>query len=344
MQGLNNNVFCENLQILRTLTFSRVDVDPRPVEHLLVLPVGVPQDGLGAEEQNQSGAAAEYRGPGRAAPHTDVQRPETHSHQEAEAHAGDVQNPLGYHEAHVEKEVGGREEGDGQQAQRKDNHVLSGGQWSPALVVLCGTVLSVVVGVRVRVGVVVCVFVIAPMATVSVAVAVPGDVMRFAVGLLDLRRRVARPQAKPGQRQQPEVERRSVNIPPVSEGPDQRQGVHGPVKAQRIWEQEEPKVGGGQVEEGQRPGEERRRVGRRVVRVGEVGGFVAHPVESTGQHDDSPGGKQDHVEQQVEVLSLEERRETQNQTWALPSKLWPSKAFLRMERLFSPLGYHFFFC
>lgn len=269
-----------------------------------------------------------------------MQGPETHGHQEAEAHTGDVQNPLCYDEAHVEKDVGGREEGDGQQAQGKGHHVLSGGQWSPALVVLSGTVLSVVVGVSVSVGVVVCVFVIAPLVTVSVAVAVPGDVMRFAVGLLDLGRPFTRPQAEPRQRQQPEVERRRVNVPPVGEGPDQRQGVHGPVEAQRVREKEEPKVGGGQVEEGQRPGEERGRVGRGVVRVGEVGGFVAHPVESTGQHDDSPGGQQDHVEQQVEVLSLEESRETQIKPGLCPKQ--KHKAFFRMERPFSPLGYRIF--
>lgn len=97
-----------------------------------------------------------------------------------------------------------------------------------------------------------------------------------------------------------------MKISPVSKGPNQRQSIHRPIEAQRVWEKEEPKVGSRQVEEGQRPGEERGRVGRRVVGVGEVGGFVAHPVESAGQQDDSTGCQQDDIQQQVDVLPLQE--------------------------------------
>lgn len=289
----------------RGLTFSRIDIDPWLVEHLLILPVPVPQNSFGTEKQNHGSAAVHQYGPWGPSSQADIQGPQTYGHQQAKAHAGDVQYSLCDHKPHIEKEICGREERDGQQAKRKHHHILSGGQWSPALVVLFGTILSVI-HVSVCVGIV-HMFMIVPRVTVSVAVPIPavGALMRFAIDLLALSCVVC-PQAEPCQQKQPNVESCRMKISPVSKGPNQRQGIHRPIEAQRVWEKEEPKVGSRQVEEGQRPGEERGRVGRRVVRVGEVGGFVAHPVESAGQQDDSPGCQQDDIQQQVDVLPLQE--------------------------------------
>ena len=45
-----------------------------------------------------------------------------HSHQQAEAHAGCIQDPLGHHKAHREEEVGGRDEGQHKQGQTLHKH------------------------------------------------------------------------------------------------------------------------------------------------------------------------------------------------------------------------------
>ena len=180
------------------LTFSRIDINPRPVEHLLILPVAVPHDSFDAEQKHQGGAAVHQHRPEGPAPQPHVQGPHPHRHQQAEAHAGDVQDPLRYHKAHVEEQVSGREEGDRQQAQREHHHVLRGGQWSPDLIVLLGTILSTVT-VRACVGIV-RVFMIVQLVTVSIAVSVfaVGVMMGFAVRLPAFSR-VVRPQAKPSQ-------------------------------------------------------------------------------------------------------------------------------------------------
>lgn len=177
--------------------------------------------------------------------------------------------------------------------------------------VLSGAVLLAAISVSVRVRIVQ-VIVVGVLAAVPVAVPVSAVgvlMMRFAVGLLGFRR-PARPQAEPSQRQQPEVEGRGVGVPPVGKAPDQRQGVHRPIEAEPVRAKQEPEVDGGQVGKRERPGEEGGGVGRRVVGVGEVGGFVAHPVEAAGQQHGSPGCQQKHVQQQADVLSLEGKENT----------------------------------
>lgn len=230
-------------------TFSRIDVDPRLVEHLLILPVPVPQDRFNAEKQNQDGGAVRQNGPGGPAAQTDIQRPHPHGDQKAETHAGDVEHPLRYHKSHVEKEVCGGEEGDGQQAQREHHYMLGGGQQSPALKVLFGSIVCAInMGVYMEI---VRMFVTVPVVTVSVAASIStvGVMVRFAVDVLQLRFFLS-PQAEASQREESKVERNGVTVPPVGNGPDQRQCIHRPVKAQHVWAEEQPKVDGRQVEEG----------------------------------------------------------------------------------------------
>lgn len=231
------------------LTFSRIDIDPWLVEHLLILPVPVPQDRFDAEKQNQDGGAVHQNGPGGPAAQPDVQRPHPHGDQQAEAHAGDVEHPLSDHKPHVEKEVCGGEEGDGQQAQGEGHHLLAGGQRSPALKVLFG---SIVWTINIRVYVeIVGLFVTVPMVTVPVTASVPavGVMVGFTVDVLQLRSLLP-PQAEASQRQQSKVEGGRVAVPAVGDGPDQRQRVHRPIKAQRVRAEEQPEVDGRQVEEG----------------------------------------------------------------------------------------------
>lgn len=185
--------------------------------------------------------------------------------------------------------------------------MLGGGQPSPALKVLFRSIVCTVnVGVCMEI---VRMFLTVPMVTVPIAASVPTIAVmeRFAVDVLQLCFLLP-PQAEPGQGEEPEVEGGGGTVPPVGQGPDQWQRVHGPVKAQRVRAEEEPKVHSRQVEESQGPGEERGRVGRWVVGVGEVGGFVAHPVEAAGQEDHSPERQQGQVQQQLQMFSLEDKK------------------------------------
>lgn len=169
-----------------SLTFSRIDVNPWLVEHLLILPVLVPQNSFDTKKQNQSSAAVHQNGPGGPPSQADVQSPHPHCNQQAEAHAGNVQNSLCYHKAHIEKQVCGRKERDRQQAERERHHVSSGGQLSPALVIRFGAILCTIV-VRVCVKTVQ-VFMIVPLVTVSVTVPISavGAMMCCTVDVLGL--------------------------------------------------------------------------------------------------------------------------------------------------------------
>lgn len=66
------------------------------------------------------------------------------------------------------------------------------------------------------------------------------------------------PKAYHGQENIDTIEEDRVQVPPIGQGPDQGQGVHRPIEAELIGAEEEPRVGGRQVEEGERPGEEMR--------------------------------------------------------------------------------------
>jgi len=94
-------------------------------------------------------------------------------------------------------------------------------------------------------------FMIAVLVTVPIAVPIPaiGVVVRFAIGLLAFGRLV-RPQAEPSQEEQPKIEEYGASVPPIGKAPDQRQGVHGPIKAERVRAKEKPKVDGRQVGKG----------------------------------------------------------------------------------------------
>lgn len=127
--------------------------------------------------------------------------------------------------------------------------MLGGGQRSPALKVLFGSIVcNINMGVYMEM---IRMFVTGPVVTVPVAASVPtvGVMLRFAVDVLHLRFLLP-PQAETSQRKQSKVERGGVTVPPVGDGPDQRQRVHRPVKAQRVRAEEEPEVDGRQVEEG----------------------------------------------------------------------------------------------
>lgn len=114
--------------------------------------------------------------------------------------------------------------------------------------------------------------------------------------------------AKQGQEDKSQIKGNGVNVPPVSQGPDQGHGVHGPVETEPVGAQQQPGVGGGQVEESERPRQEVRRVGRGVVGIGEVWRLVAHPVEASRQQRRPPGNQRAQTQQGAGVLFLEEGR------------------------------------
>lgn len=110
------------------VTFSGIDINPWLVEHLLILPVSVPQNCSGTKKQNQGSAAVYQKRLGGPVSQTDVQSPHPHCHQQAKAHAGDVHYSLCYHKSHIEKQICGWEERDGQQTQRERHNIFSSGQ------------------------------------------------------------------------------------------------------------------------------------------------------------------------------------------------------------------------
>lgn len=75
-------------------------------------------------------------------------------------------------------------------------------------------------------------FMIDPLGTVPITVPISsiGVVMCFAIDILALSC-IVRPQAEPSQQKQSKVEGYSITVPPISKGPDQRQGIHWPIKA-----------------------------------------------------------------------------------------------------------------
>lgn len=132
-------------------------------------------------------------------------------------------------------------------------------------------------------------------------------------------------EAKQSQEGEPEIEGGGLEVPPVGPGPDQGHGVHGPIKAEPVRAQQQPGVGSRQVEEGQRPGQQVRRVGRRVVGAGEVWRLAAHPVETRRQENRPPGGQSSEAQQNADVLFLKTERKqvriTCTSTSCLPRKL-----------------------
>lgn len=115
-------------------------------------------------------------------------------------------------------------------------------------------------------------------------------------------------EAKQSQEGEAEIEGGGLEVPPVGQGADLGHGVHGPIKAEPVGTQQQPGVGRRQVEEGQRPGEEVRRVRRGVVGAGEVWRLAAHPVESHGQEKGPPGAQSSEAQQNAGVPSLKTER------------------------------------
>lgn len=113
------------------------------------------------------------------------------------------------------------------------------------------------------------------------------------------------PDTEQGQEGKAQIEGNGVKVPPVGPGLHQWHSVHRPVEAEPVGAQQQPGVGGRQVEESERPREEVRRVGGGVVGVGEVGGLVAHPVEACRQQRRTPGSQRAQTQQDADVLLLQ---------------------------------------
>lgn len=85
------------------------------------------------------------------------------------------------------------------------------------------------------------------MAAIPIGDGFPICHMGFPVGLL---RSGSGPlKAKQSQKDKSTVKGGGVKVPPVSEGLHQGHGIHGPVKAELVRAEQEPGVGGRQVEE-----------------------------------------------------------------------------------------------
>lgn len=102
------------------LTLGRIYGNSTPVQALLVPPVRIPSDGSQAHGGQQD-AEAEEQGIARlmGAGH---QPGDAVAHQQAEPDAGQVQETLGHHEAHVEEEIAGGQEWQCQEAAGHEEH------------------------------------------------------------------------------------------------------------------------------------------------------------------------------------------------------------------------------
>ena len=104
-------------------TFSGVDGDAGGVELLLRLPVLVPAPRPGREGRDHQQRRQRYTPSPARRSTPQAQQVRAVGHEQAEAHAGDVEDPLRDDEAHVEEQVGGRDEGEHDHGQGHDENI-----------------------------------------------------------------------------------------------------------------------------------------------------------------------------------------------------------------------------
>lgn len=106
--------------INRSLTFRRIDLQRRPVQTLLIPPVGVPHERLRRHDADEDRRRQQHRSAARFGP-VSPRYPIASGHRGADdqagAHAGQVQYPLGYDEADVEEQIARRQEREHEEAQ-----------------------------------------------------------------------------------------------------------------------------------------------------------------------------------------------------------------------------------
>lgn len=257
------------------LTFGRVDVQRRPVQTLLVEPVGVPQQSLGRHEGDEYRGGCQHRPapPPRPVPSRDlVEARDGRADDQARAHARQIKDPLGYHEAHIEEEVACRQEGEHEEAEGGGHAarrpvIIVAARWPTG-----GPLGAVAVADR---PVVVVVRGPAPVRVASARSPARAHRAPGRAGILDEGggRGWAATEGPGGPDRggdQRRVEEGRLEVPRVEEGGDAGHSVHGPVEAEGARAEQHPGAGSGQVEEGEAAREAGGVPGGRVVRAREL--------------------------------------------------------------------------
>lgn len=108
------------VNINQSLTFRRIDLQRGPVQTLLIPPVGVSHERLRRHYADEDRRRQQHRSAARFGP-VSSRYPIASGHRGADdqagAHAGQVQYPLGYDEAHVEEQIARRQEREHEEAQ-----------------------------------------------------------------------------------------------------------------------------------------------------------------------------------------------------------------------------------
>lgn len=294
----------------------------RSVQTLLVEPVGVPRQGLGRHEANEQSGGDEDRPapPPRAVPprHVVAAR-DGRAYDQTRAHARQVEDPLRYHEAHVEEEVAGWEEGEHEEAEGSGDAARGRPPpVAPARGAAVGQPLgAVAIGADRPV-----VVVVGRPAPVRVAAARPparahraprGDgaagVLGEGRGELEAAGRAAEDFHGPDRGgDQRRVEEGGLEVPRVEEGGDAGHRVHGPVEAERAGAEQHPRARRGQVEEREAAGEAGGVPRGRVVRAGELWPRPRDPQPAEDEQGQAPRKDADAARPSHEAaIHLEER-------------------------------------
>lgn len=261
-----------------------------PVQALLVPPVGVPHERLrrhGGDEDRRRQQHRPAARPRAVSPRYPVASGDRGADHQTGAHAGQVQYPFGYHEAHVEEQIARRQEGEHEEAQGYGD---GGGRRLPAADAGCAATAAVVRplgtmtiterAVVVVVGRPAAVRVTAARASARAHGTPGGRGARIRLEQPDRRRGRRRrlPAARPSQAahrpesggDQSDVQAHRLEIPRVQRARYSRHGVHRPVEAQGAGAQQHSRARRRQIEEREAARQARRMPRRWIVRAGKL--------------------------------------------------------------------------
>lgn len=299
----------------------------RSVQTLLVEPVGVPQQSLGRHEANEEGGRDEHRPalpPRPVPPRHVVAARHGRAHDQARAHARQIQDPLRNHEAHVEEEVARGEEGEHEEAEGRRDAARGGpppaGPPARGCAAARQSLGAVAIGADRPV-----VVVVGRPAPVRVAAARPPARAHRAPrghragvlgeegggGELEAAGRPAEDLDGPDRGgDQGGVEEGGLEVPRVEEGGDAGHGVHGPVEAERARAEQHPRARRGQVEEREAASEAGGMPRGRVVRAGELRPRPSDPQPAEDEQGQAPGNDADAARPSHEAAIHLQKRET----------------------------------
>lgn len=277
-------------------TFSRIDSNPSTVQLLLTLPVFIPGARPQAEQDNDQRQAAHNTPLLPTLSAMLVQDVGPLRHQQAEPHAGNVQNSLSHNETDVKKQVGRRHKRKDDYRQRHHQHVQRPGRrqrprnvyavrWTAGIFPLVSHWGST--GVQV---------------TGQHSVAIGVHFLRC--GQFECRQAFPDVHADAAKAQ---IKNDGGNITYVTNTLKKWNGFHGPVKAESVRVQKQPNIDWWQVMKSQSSSQETVRVRCWIVWGCKLWGFAAHKVDSKSNQTGATGKNAYQSFQQRPVIALEQK-------------------------------------